>query len=136
MRKQLVIVGIIVLLLTFVLILFYTHSDEKTDEEKIIGLWERINFHLNQTWQFTQDGNIIIIGTDLDINYWFENGSLFTHYPVINYLDKHQYSFADDDNVLTLNLIAGGGAIDPETGKIVDLENSSIITEFIFHRVS
>ena len=135
MRKHLVILGTIVILLTIVLIRYYTHPDEKTDEEKIIGLWERINFHLEQTWQFTQDSNIIISGTDIDINYWFENGYLFTHYPVINYLDKHQYSFEDDD-VLTLNLIAGGGAIDPDTGKIVDLENSSIITEFIFHRIS
>ena len=114
------------------------NSNGMTDEiakEKIIGLWKRVNFDRYQTWQFTQDGNITISGSDLNVSYAFENGSLFIYYYVIEYVDKHQYRF-DGDDVLILNIIAGGGAIDPDTGMIVDPNDSPMITEFIFHRIS
>jgi hypothetical protein len=138
MRKHLVIVGAITLLL------FMQMSgcfDGMTDEEKIIGLWDRVNYLTEQTWEFTRTANITragyinISGSDLEIHYWFDSGFFYTMIPTINYVDKYQYNF-DGDDILILNLVAGGGEIDPDTGEVIDPQNSSMQTEFIFHRIS
>ena len=137
MRKNILIVVINVTLLSVMLSGCLNNPNGMSDEtakEKIIGLWERVDYNTNQTWQFKQDGNITISGTDLNASYVFENGSLFIYYYAIEYLDKHQYRF-DGDDVLILNVIAGGGAIDPDTGMIVDPNDTPMINEFIFHRI-
>jgi hypothetical protein len=110
-------------------------NDIRSDEEKIIGLWERKNFDLEQTWEFTIDKNIIISNTNLTVEYWFDDNYLFTYYPEVNYVDQHEYFFNNNGNKLTLHLIGEGGVIDHDTGEVVDLENSSIITDYIFNRV-
>lgn len=109
--------------------------DGMTDEEKIIGLWERVNYYTEQTWEFTRAGNITISGINLEMYYMFDNDSLYTIVPKIGYVDKYQYNF-DGDDILILNLVSGTGATDPDTGETIDSQNSSIITEFIFHRIS
>jgi hypothetical protein len=128
--------GIIVSFIIF--ILFFTgclnNYDHRIDEEKIIGIWERVNFDFDQTWEFTEDGIIYISGSNLNISYVFFEGFLYIIYPDINYVDKHSYNF--DNDVLTLELVAGAGAIDKETGEIIDLKDPSIISKFVFHRIS
>lgn len=134
MSKNLIVCVFLSLVLCVVMSGCLGPSVGMSDEEKIMGLWERVNFDLKQTWRFKDDGTIVISGTNLDVSYFFENDTLVVYYPVIQYADRFNYSF-DGTDVLTLSYIEGAGAVDPNTGKPVDPQNISMVTELVFHRV-
>ena len=131
MKMHLMILGVV----TSLLVVCMSGCVDISDEEKIIGIWDRVNYDLKQTWEFTKEGNLTISGTDLEIHYVFYNGSLFTVIPSIDYVDVYNYSF-DGNDVLILNIIPMGGITDADSGEIIDTDNSSMITEFVFHRIS
>ena len=132
MKMHLMILGVV----TSLLVVCMSGCVDISDEEKIIGIWDRVNYDLKQTWEFTREGNLTISGSDLEMSYIFNNGSLFTIVPSIAYVDAYQYSF-DGNDVLILNFIPQqGGISDPATGDPINIDDSSIMTEFIFHRIS
>ena len=124
MKMHLMILGVV----TSLLVVCMSGCVDISDEEKIIGIWDRVNYDLKQTWEFTREGNLTVSGTDLEIFYTFNNGSLFTIIPSIDYVDAYKYRFDGND---VLILIPMGGISDADTGETTDTD-----TEFIFHRIS
>ena len=132
MKTHLIILGVI----TSLLVVSMSGCMDISDEEKIIGIWNRVDYDLEQTWEFTREGNLTVSGTDIEMIYMFNNGSLLTVVPVIDYVDIYNYRF-DGNDILILNIVPTGGISDGGTGAIIDVGNSSsMITEFIFHRIS
>ena len=132
MKTHLIILGVI----TSLLAVSMSGCMDISDEEKIIGIWNRVDYDLEQTWEFTREGNLTVSGTDIEMIYMFNNGSLLTVVPVIDYVDIYNYRF-DGNDILILNIVPMGGISDGGTGAIIDVGNSSsMITEFIFHRIS
>jgi hypothetical protein len=102
-------------------------------QKKIIGLWYRTNYDRYQTWNFLSNGSVVISNTGLNMGYWFDNGSLYTYIPNIDYLDRYIYKFENDFKDLTLSLISNDVIIDPETGKI---DPNEIIFEIKFIKLN
>ncbi len=140
MNKLIILFAILIILLFSIFSGCINNSNDNNNEisdveaqEKIIGLWQRTNWDLDQTWDFKSNGTLTITGSDLIFNYWFENNSLFTYLPNIDYLDQYKYEFGSNNNDLTLGLISTDVIIDPDTGERID--PSTIVFEIILIRI-
>jgi len=126
MKKLIILLAILIILLFSTFSGCVNNSNDNNNEisdveaqEKIIGLWQRTNWDMYQTWNFKSNGTLTLTGSDLIFNYWFENNSLYTHLPNIDYLDQYKYEFGNN-NDLTLGLISNDVIIDPDTGERID----------------
>ena len=101
-------------------------------EEMILGVWKRMNYDSDQTWEFKQSGIVILSTSNLTITYWFENNSLFTSFIDIGFWNEYTYQFNGNDE-LKLNMIESNELlIDPVTGDPIPFQPM----EILFQRVN
>lgn len=95
-------------------------TDTGNAPEKILGLWNRLNYDINQTWRFKSDNTLTISGVNLTIHYLFANSSLFVYYSPINYKDEYTYRFNGNDELILTLVPTNGEIVNRTTGKPVD----------------
>jgi len=126
-----VIILIIIIIFSFSLLLSGCVNNSNNDndnipisdteaQQKIIGLWSRTNWDKVQIWEFRENNTLVVYSANLTFNYWFNNNSLFTYLPSTDYFDQYIYSFKNDFNDLTLDLLSNDLIIDPDTGQRID----------------
>ena len=120
---------LIIILFTFLVGIFSgcTNKSDNDDnsitdaeaQQKIIGLWKRNNYDSYQTWDFKTDNTIIVYGSSITFDYWFQNNSLYMYQSQLEIADIYKYEFSNNFNDLTITLL-NPLYIDPETGEPVE----------------
>jgi hypothetical protein len=108
---------VITLLITCCIPLSGCLNQSNDPAQMIVGKWKRVNFIMEQTWEFKSNGTLDISKLNQTVDYWFANNSLNIFYNDLEFLDIYTYKFnGKDELVLTLQ---GGHdiIIDPTTGK-------------------
>ena len=110
MKKQLVMIGILAVLVSFVLS-GCTNNSLESEINKFVGTWKldgidivTITFYLNGTCLY------VVSGTEMDITEkgtWEINNGKFTN-TLYQHTRTFTYSFSDKDKTLTLTGIDGG----------------------------